>query len=470
MTSPADTAAREAAFDDWKRRAAEADILDVALGGTVGAKLRKVTASEHAGPCPACGGEDRFSVNVRKQVFNCRGAGGGGVIDMVMHACGCDFLAACELITGAPPPGGASAVKPESEEDRAARLEARAQREREREAEDNVYREGERRTAWEMWRRAVDYAGSAAEQRLRSRGIDCLPEGCRLRAIADMPYYATGGRNAQAIHRGPAMLAPIVGAATAAGRREDGEHFTGVHLTYVDLAAPPSFNLRLTDPATGRPLDGKKVRGSQQGGHIPLNAVAEPWWLIIGEGIETVLSVFVALTKAGRDLDGVAFWSSVNLGNLGGKALGTLPHPTLKTDKGRSRRVADARPDLGAPSIVIPQSVRKVTLLGDGDSDRFTTERVLARAAARFAFPGREIVVAWAHFGFDFNDMLRQLHVGSDAPRLPAGGSPPPCGEGSGVGSGGTPHPIACADHSAPPSPARGEGAVTAGATSGEST
>src|ERR1700736_4543832 len=30
------------------------------------------------GPCPICGGEDRFSVNFAKSVFNCRGCGMGG--------------------------------------------------------------------------------------------------------------------------------------------------------------------------------------------------------------------------------------------------------------------------------------------------------------------------------------------------------------------------------------------------------
>jgi hypothetical protein len=36
------------------------------------ARLKKVAANEWAGPCPRCGGTDRFSINVRKGVFNCR--------------------------------------------------------------------------------------------------------------------------------------------------------------------------------------------------------------------------------------------------------------------------------------------------------------------------------------------------------------------------------------------------------------
>ena len=35
-----------------------------------------MTKTEFAGPCPHCGGTDRFSINTKDQVFNCRGAEG----------------------------------------------------------------------------------------------------------------------------------------------------------------------------------------------------------------------------------------------------------------------------------------------------------------------------------------------------------------------------------------------------------
>src|SRR4051794_7422606 len=93
---------RDPAFDSWKRRAADADILDVAK--SIGAVLKRTGGREYVGPCPACGGTDRFSVNTLKGVFNCRGSTGGDVITMVMHACNADFLGACETITGEPRP------------------------------------------------------------------------------------------------------------------------------------------------------------------------------------------------------------------------------------------------------------------------------------------------------------------------------------------------------------------------------
>jgi hypothetical protein len=94
---------RSTQFDDAfeKQRAADADIIDVAA--QLGAKL-KPGKRERAGPCPRCGGDDRFSVNIAKQIFNCRGAGGGRVVDMVMHVRAVEYLAACEIITGEAPP------------------------------------------------------------------------------------------------------------------------------------------------------------------------------------------------------------------------------------------------------------------------------------------------------------------------------------------------------------------------------
>ncbi len=69
--------------DDWVPRARAVRIEDeirrrgIALKGN---------GSERVGPCPKCGGVDRFGVNIRKQLWNCRGCGvGGDVIKLVEH-------------------------------------------------------------------------------------------------------------------------------------------------------------------------------------------------------------------------------------------------------------------------------------------------------------------------------------------------------------------------------------------------
>ncbi len=62
-------------------------------------RTRKISAVERAGPCPHCGGRDRFSVNTKKQVFNCRGCGAkGDVIALVQHVDGCSFPEAVEKL------------------------------------------------------------------------------------------------------------------------------------------------------------------------------------------------------------------------------------------------------------------------------------------------------------------------------------------------------------------------------------
>src|SRR5215471_7439289 len=68
-----------------------------------GIKLRK-QGPELVGPCPRCGGRDRFAINTRKQVFLCRRCGAGGdVIALVQHLDGCTFLEAVATLSGDQP-------------------------------------------------------------------------------------------------------------------------------------------------------------------------------------------------------------------------------------------------------------------------------------------------------------------------------------------------------------------------------
>jgi hypothetical protein len=69
-----------------------------------GIKLKR-NGLERVGACPKCGGDDRFAINTKKQVFNCRGCDkGGDVIQLVEHLDGVDFNTACTQLTGQPPP------------------------------------------------------------------------------------------------------------------------------------------------------------------------------------------------------------------------------------------------------------------------------------------------------------------------------------------------------------------------------
>ena len=56
---------------------------------------------ELTGPCPVCGGVDRFAINTRKQIWNCRGCGrGGDVISLVEHIDGISFADAVATLVG----------------------------------------------------------------------------------------------------------------------------------------------------------------------------------------------------------------------------------------------------------------------------------------------------------------------------------------------------------------------------------
>ena len=94
------TAGRSPAIDQWVEQARAVPIESelarrgIKLNGKV----------ERAGPCPKCGGDDRFSINTSKQVFNCRQCGGrGDVIDLVRWLDGVDFIEACTTLAGPSP-------------------------------------------------------------------------------------------------------------------------------------------------------------------------------------------------------------------------------------------------------------------------------------------------------------------------------------------------------------------------------
>ncbi len=80
----------------------------------VAARFGRVNARriEWAGPCPRCGGEDRYNVNRKKGVWVCRGCGAGGkdAIGLAAHEIGVDvrrqdgLLAACAEVLERPIP------------------------------------------------------------------------------------------------------------------------------------------------------------------------------------------------------------------------------------------------------------------------------------------------------------------------------------------------------------------------------
>lgn len=397
-------------FDDWVADAKRADL--VALASRYGAKLRPA-GSELIGPCPACGGEDRFGINPRKQLWNCghHGGAGGDGIALVAHVMGLkaddpkDFVRICEEINGAPPPDRQRAESDDERAERQARMAARAREAedaaRQREAKAQSCRDAEIRRALEIWTDRRPIRGTEVEAYLNARGIVHI-DGLRLGFVERLGYYVR-----PELQKGwlkvadlPAMVGAI---ADQQGR------FTGVHITYLDPTEPRKA--RIIHPDTGQPEPAKKIRGSVHGGVLRLaGPVADARRLVSGEGIETTLSVRDAEIDANRDIAATAWWAGISLGNMGGKAAENVRHPLglTKTDAaGRARVISipGPVPAPDTPGIDLPASVTEALLLGDGDSDRAMTDFALRRCAARWARPGLTVRRAWAADDQDFNDM-----------------------------------------------------------------
>src|SRR5258706_3029119 len=82
---------------DWIAQARAVCIEDEVAGRGITLNGR---GPERCGPCPKCGGTDRFAINTSKQIWNCRGCQrGGDVISLVQHLDGCTFGAAVATLS-----------------------------------------------------------------------------------------------------------------------------------------------------------------------------------------------------------------------------------------------------------------------------------------------------------------------------------------------------------------------------------
>ena len=144
---------------DLIERARAAGVLEVAQRYST---LKRITATEWAGPCPVCGGTDRFAINTRKQIWSCRycpgGQGkkskGGGVIDLVQHAEDATFVEAVEMLAG---------------KELAA---PRATRKAARKLDDEADRLKGIADAVSLWATGGDPRGTPAEAYLKARDLD----------------------------------------------------------------------------------------------------------------------------------------------------------------------------------------------------------------------------------------------------------------------------------------------------------
>ena len=387
----------DADFEAWCDEARARDIAEVAEA--LGAKLRRA-GHEMVGPCPVCGGNhDKLQVNPQKGVFLCRNGADGDVIALVRHALGLPddgrgFVEACEWLTGRPPPGREATVL--TEEEKAARQRQKDAREAKRKAEEAATAAADQKRALtdrekceRMFAKAAPFRGSPAEVYLRGRGIE-IPGNFAfdLRFTSSLPYKGLehpADETERVLGHFPAMLGAI--------RR--GGDLIGLHRTYLD----PETSEKLIPPGVpgGK---AKKFYGRHMGGLIWLTAIAAH--LVIAEGIETTLSAYLM----GIGGDGAAYAAGASLGNIAGSATGSVPHPNPSAENPHAT-IRNGEPDDDA-GIVLPDEVREITLIGDGDSDPAFTVASLLTGARRIARAGRDVFVVMAPRGQDLNDLLQE--------------------------------------------------------------
>lgn len=400
--------------DDFIERARRVSIVEAATAAGL-----KLTRKGYTGPCPACAGKDRFSVNPALPAWNCRGAiGGRDGIGLMAHVLGLDtrdrtgFLEACAAVLGeAIPQGG----ERESDEDRAGRLarlaerRRRSQEEADRQAADqNSFREREVKKARGIFFNAGEAAESEAARYLFLRTGFEMPAGIFENIRFDRNHSFWHGQDdfgrPASPYSGPAMIAPFV---------DLSGHVTGCHETWIDVERAPKFRPDLGVDDKGLPLPTKKMRGTKKGSLIPLLGEMTALRWLGGEGIETVLAVAGA---EGFRADSFYF-ATGDLGNLAGPAdqRSAFSHPTLrKADaKGVLRPVRVQGPvpksdqDAG-DAVQIADHVTTLVLLADGDSEFVMTAAAMARAEARLARATRTIDIWWPPEGDDFASAIAQ--------------------------------------------------------------
>ncbi|MGL5735047.1 MAG: DUF7146 domain-containing protein [Beijerinckiaceae bacterium] len=372
MTHPTDPRVAEARLKDIFEVADQLQIAGLSKAYGAG-------RAEKSGPCPSCGGRDRFSLNRKSGLFNCRHCGGGDVIRLVEKTRGIDFPAALDWLCGPKP------VLTQAEVDQ--RLADAARQQAQRDADEARARARAVADAREVWDAAARFPTAPVAGYLECRGITLrrLPD-C-LRFAPDLPYAIQIDGKWREVHRGPAMLARI--------SAPDGS-FMGCHRTWFDLSAPQG-KVKIAHPVTGEALARKKTLGSVKGNAIRLTGRHFSPSLVMGEGSETTFSA--GMSKA---LPDAMFWAGVSLGNMGG---------SRETGKGLKfagiPRMDDDR------AFLPPPWVTDLTFLMDGDSEprntRATLQAGLRRAMAMRRRDGGAPLrarIAAAPTGMDFNDVL----------------------------------------------------------------
>ncbi len=192
-----------------------------------------------------------------------------------------------------------------------------------------------------LWRRCRAVAGSHAERYLQARGLS----RCRFAALRFHPELRY--REGSTVRRFPALVAAVTAS--------DGA-ITGVQRTWLDPRRPAKAGVATPRKALGR-IHGLAVRFGAPSGLAPL---------VVGEGIETVLSLITAVPE-------IRAAAALSAGSLG--------------------------------AFAPPPGVARLVIARDNDEDGALAAERLARRCARAGVAATIVVPV----GNDFNDDLVDL-------------------------------------------------------------
>ncbi len=197
--------------------------------------------------------------------------------------------------------------------------------------------------ACRLWRRCRAIAGSHAERYLQARGL----LHCRFAALRFHP--ALRYREGSTVRRFPALVAAVTGDLCD----ENGSRIFGVQRTWLDPRRPAKAGVATPRKALGR-IHGLAVRFGTPAGDAPL---------VVGEGIETVLSLVTAVPE-------IRAAAALSAGSLG--------------------------------AFAPPPGVTRLVIARDNDEDGALAAERLAMRCARLGIAATVIVPV----GNDFNDDL----------------------------------------------------------------
>jgi putative DNA primase/helicase len=223
-----------------------------------------------AGPCPACGGEDRFTFDNRHRRgdFYCRQCGAGSGFDLLMRVHGWDFSEARRrVIEAASLEPSVTTIAPSV---RPPMVGSTAE----------AIAEPTRRVLRLMRECCAVQDCADALAYLEHRRLWPLPEGCTLRAHPNAEYWHDGAR----IGRFPALVAAV---------RDINDELVSLHLTYLQAGRKLATHepRKLLSALTGR--EGCAVRLLPAGDTLGL-----------GEGLETCISA--------ATINGVPTWAALS--------------------------------------------------------------------------------------------------------------------------------------------------------------